>query len=450
MIEPRKPFRREGLGYVYEPTDGEGIPLGVSLRVDAIHGSGERMMGEMLIETTLPGVNPHLLMTAQNLTGATARNTLAKQLAAKTPGLSLPWDTLVEGFCVAVLRAEREGTPFLQIGHQDDKGTLPDVIDHIVQQGRTNDIHGPMGDGKGYLAAFMVVCHTTGNDLAHLRCHATGTVLYLDWEDDDSTLNRRLRAIAAGYGIPPVIIHYRMCHGALKDQVLQIARYVATHHITFIVVDSVELACGIGNDHGTYEERAHGLHDALRSISTSVPWPVSSLLIDHVSDDVRTAKKGVGKAYGSSMKMAWVRNAWEVRKDQEPNSPIATIGLYRFKGNHAGNVGPIGIQLDFTKWPQALVAKRAEIRDSDVLSSRLTATSQLLSALQSGPMDTKDLAVMTGLSRDAVRVALNRLKKRGHVVQGTDGRWGRRSLHQPGQEEVPDLDDDDLEEGFFL
>lgn len=431
MIEPRKAFRKQGLGYIYEPFDSEGNCLGISMRIDGIRGSGEKMTGELLVESTLPGVSPHLLMTVQNITGSQAKATLAKQLAAKTPGVGLDWDGLVEGFCVAVLRSERQGAPFQKVGSNPDEGPSPDVIEFLVQQGRTNDIHGPMGDGKGYLAALMAVCHTSGIDLAQLHCNAAGHVLYLDWEDDAATLNRRLKAAAAGLGVPPVDVDYRVSHGALRDQVLQIAREVATEHITLLIVDSVELACGIGSDHGTYEERAHGLHDALRAITTSVEWPVSTLLIDHISEATRANKKEVGKAYGSLMKMAWVRNAWEVRKEQEQGSPYATIGLFRFKGNHAGAVRPIGLRLDFTRWPAELRVQKADIRDSDELSSRQPATQQILDALRSGPMDTKDLATVTGLTREAVRVAVNRLKERRRVVQGTDGRWGLLATEQP-------------------
>jgi hypothetical protein len=446
VIASRKPFRKEGLGYVYEPTIGEGQRLGVVLKMDSIHRRGDSVVGQLVVETCIPGYNPHLVETVQNISGVEARGKLAKLLDIRTKAAALDWDTIIESFCVAVLRAERQGTPIIQIGNLPDEKEPPDVIQHLVQLGRINEVHGPGGDGKGWLSSFIAVCHTTGHDLAHLRSGDAGRVLYLDWEDDGRTLNRRIKAACRGMGLEPTTIDYMQCHGALKDQVLQIARHVATSHTTLLVTDSVELACGVGSEHGTYEERAHGLHSALRAIATSVDWDVSTWLIDHVSEEARRNEKGVNKAYGSGAKQWWARNTWELRKDQPPGSPIATLGLFPFKANHSGAIPPIGLALDFSRWPEAVSIARSEVHENDALARKLTNGTRILAVMGSGPQFVGDIAEQCDLTQDVTRTEMNRLAKKGVVVKTTDGRWvktGRVPEGPPATtpEEAPDLYD---------
>lgn len=441
MIPPRRPFRREGLGYVYQPTTGEGEPLGVTLKVNSIHHRGETAYGLFTVESCLPGIPPHLVEATQNISGTEARAKLAKHLSARTNGAGLDWDTIIESFCVGVLRAEREGTPIIQVGTLPDEKEPPDVIQHLVQLGRINEVHGPGGDGKGWLTTFIVACHTTGLDLAHLRSGPPGRVLYCDWEDDARTLNRRLKAAARGLGVDPIAIDYLQCHGALKDQVLQVARHVAASHTTLLAIDSVELACGVGSEHGGYEERAHGLHAALRAIATSVEWDLTTWLIDHVSEEARRNEKGVNKAYGAGAKQWWARNTWELRKDQPPGSPVATLGLFPFKANHSGAVAPIGLALDFARWPEAVSIARAEVHDNDVLARKLTNGARILAVMGRGPLFVKEIAEKADLSADITRTELNRLAKKNVVIKTTDDRWIRLG-QEPGGPSATGPDED--------
>jgi hypothetical protein len=449
VIERPKPFRREGLGYVYEPVGAEGEMLGVSLKIDSLRRRGVDIVGEVLVETTLPGVPGHLVQTVQNISGAEARAKFARVLEAKTRGVPLDWAGIVEAFCVGVLRADREGTPFVKVGDlPDDTGEVADTVRHLVQTGRINEVHGPGGDGKGWLATFVSACVQSGVDLAHLRVQQAN-VLYLDWEDDGYTLNRRLKAAAKGLGLPPVRIDYRQCHGALKEQVLQVARHTSAEQVGLIIVDSVELACGASSEHGTYQERAEGLFEALRAVQTGVTWPVSVLLIDHVSDEARRSERGVSKAYGSVFKANWVRNAWELRKDQDHGSPSACLGLFQFKANHSSRVAPIGLRLDFSRWPQAVSIEEADVKDSSELSKKMTNGARILAVMGTEPLGAAEIADMTGIGPSSVRTELARMKARGVVAQTTDGRWQRHGATAWSPPPwVPEVDDPEIDPGL--
>lgn len=413
---PKKPFRREGLGYVFDP-DGAAVRL----RADYIHQSRDDMKAEIVVESTLPGVAQHVLRTTMNLLVDARLLELSKQLEIAIPN-QVKWLPIVRSFAEAVIRSERAGEPFMMVGQRPMRLRPPERVERILVEGKDTLLYGPGGAGKGYLAAGMAVCVQAGIDFAGLSAQQ-GNVLYLDWEDDPDELDERIKEVSRGFGIEPPNIHYRWMRDPLPYNVQPIARYIDEHAIRLVIVDSFELACGASGDRGTYEESAKRLFQALKQFGL-----VSRLLIDHVSEAARTNKTSVNKAYGAIFKANWARRAFEVKVDSAPGERINHIGLYTFKTNRGEIGAPIGIAVDF-KVPGAVSFYREDIRDNPTLSEALPLVEKIAHVIkEDGPSTVKAIHDCIGGDQTTVRVTLNRWKNK-RFTRLDDGRW---ALFYPG------------------
>jgi hypothetical protein len=409
MHEPPDSFRRDGLGYVYEPP---GAPF--RLRIDFIdHGKGE-LSGEVVGESTSPGVPPHLFRTRLNLLVAARLKDINSQLLAAIPS-ERGWDRQVRSFAEAVITAEREGEPFVLVGRRPARLRPADRVERLVVEGKPTLLYGPGGAGKGYLAAGLGVAVSAGVSFAGLRAQP-GEVLYLDWEDDEDELDERVKEVSRGFGVEAPDIHYRAMREPLHHAVNRIARYVTEYDIKLIIVDSFELAAGGAGDRGTYEEAAKRIFLALRQIG-----PCSALLIDHVSEAARQNKQDVNKAYGAIFKANWCRRAFEVKVDQSPAEKTNHVGLYLFKTNRGEMFGPLGFAIDFGM-PGAVSFRREDIRDNPELGLALPAQDRLSQVLRAGPLTAKQAAEESGVASDTCRVVLNRYKGK-RFTKLDDDRW---------------------------
>lgn len=425
MIEPvpsvyeerPRPFRKQGLGYIYEP-DG----IGVRLSVDRIVCRGEDMTGELLVTTSLPGKSGHLHRTRANLLSTASRKTLAGFLA-EISGMQpeRPWIKLLEEFFVAVLEAERIGEPFVIAGKRRQRPIRPpDTVAKILPARKPTSIFAPGGSGKGYVVIGMCACIQAGVPFAGFSV-TQGNVLYLDWEDDLDTFEERLWLVSRGMGFEESVpLHYRLCRGPLRSQVYEVARYIDENNITMVVIDSFGKAAGSSGEHGTYESVANQFDESLRQLG-----PVTSLVIDHVDGASVREGKMAGKAIGSIYKMNWVRQAWEVMKQQDLGSPVSHLGLYHAKGNHSGTLDPIGLSLDFSN-PDAVYVQREEIAGDAAQRSRLPTADQIAIVLSRGARFLSEIVEETGEKENTISKTLQRRKDR--FVKLLNNRWGLAHL----------------------
>lgn len=417
--EPPKPFKKEGLGYVFEPVDEQGHGRGVRLRADYLKRRGEEVSVELTVESTLPGVASLLHQAKFNLSSMTSARELAKHLA-EIAGV-VPWRPVLLEFSASILAAERRGQPFLKVGRLSGKAKQTYLIEPLLVERKFNVLYGPGGVGKGNVAVWTAVVVQAGlGEVCGMRVQPAN-VLYLDWEDDELTLNGRVQAIAAGLGIEPPEIHYRACRGDLRGQVEQIARYVVAQEIGYVIVDSVEMACGAG-DGETYQNRALALFEALRSCGD-----FTTLLIDHVSEEGRqNDKPGIVKPYGSIFKVNEVRWGWEMRKDQPSGSYQLHAGLYHAKANNGPPMPPVGLLIDFTD-DECVSVSREDVRDNESLSQRVGIQDRMARVLEreNRALSISELVGLLGegAKEDSVRKAANRYRAKLFAAL-PDGRWG--------------------------
>jgi hypothetical protein len=413
------------MGYVYEPAGQDGRPLGVRIRADYIRESRDEFSAELVFESTLPGIPPHLHQTRLNLHSTQTKERLAGYLAKRTAAADLPWDKLIEQFAVAVIRQERDGEPVQMVGRMATAFRARDLIEKLLPGSKPSIWFGPGAAGKGWIATLACVCVAEGLPLAGLEVRK-GVPFYMDWEDNPYTIDERIKAVAKGLGLPePPQFAYRKCRRTLPKDLNTLMRMVDDAGADFIVVDSVGLAAGAAGESG-YENVALGLFEAIRLFE-----PRTVLLIDHVTGAAAAGPdaKLAGKAFGSIYKMNEARAAYEVRSEQEDESGVIHQGWYHAKYNHTKRYAPLGLRLEFGPTavsggpPEWITVTREDVRDSPGLVQNLTVQEQIAAVLRGGALSTKDIATMTGLGEAVVRTKLNAHKGR-RFYQTQAGEWG--------------------------
>lgn len=428
-------FRREGLGYIYEP---KGTP--VRIVADYLSHRGDDITAELVVNGRLPGVPSKLYRGRLNLCAPNSKRSLAGDLEDMCHKAveKETWRSLLEHFSQLILESEREGEPFQEIGSMPlrSRDVPRYLVDRLLPYGKPALLYGPGGVGKGWIATGIACASQLGLRFAGMQTIKTN-VLYLDWEDDAQTLDERVKAVSRGMGIgAPPRIGYRRCNVPLPHQVNQISRYVADHQIGLVIVDSVGLAAGSAGDRGTYEQVALTFFAALKQIGQGITW----LLIDHVSEAGRQNTQTPNKAYGSVYKMNEARMAWEIRKDQEAGASSSHIGLYNTKSNHGPLQLPIGLKIDFSA-EDVVRVERQDVGESEELSKPLRDPDKIWNALETGPRWERDLAEVIGKSDHQTRTTCGRLRDKGLAVRLPDGRWARATRRL---ESAPNVESEEI------
>src|SRR6266704_2072346 len=107
-------FTRQGLGYVLTVPE-----LITEIAVDRLSRTRGELHGEITVSCGLPGIRAadgHVHQARFNLSGSTARTTLARILSQRADAPDVDWPDLLEDFCRRVLGAEREGDPVVKVG----------------------------------------------------------------------------------------------------------------------------------------------------------------------------------------------------------------------------------------------------------------------------------------------------------------------------------------------
>ena len=394
---PESPFRQIGLSYSYEPAH-----LQVIFRADYLKRHGEELHGVLTVETTRPGMKPHLHEASHNFSSMASRGTVAKYLSMFASDID--WRREMETFCVSVMRHHRLGDPMVLVGQCPDTLSEPDLLTTLLPHKRITWLFGEEGAGKGTLAVAWMVGIASGQGFMHFPARQ-GRVAYLDWEDDADSMDHRIKAVCRGLDIAAPEVLYRRCRGPLSASLHGCAQQFETYGVDAYVVDSAILASGVGSEHGDAADSAHGLVDALNILNRTV------LVIDHVAKNEALNGRLPARPYGSVMKRAWARQAWEIRKDQEPGRREFTIGLYHNKFNHGSLQPPLGIKVMWSEDSQAVTFAKTDVRESPILMQGGTLASQIENILTHDPGLTIAEVAATlgvGVKDDSVRRTLER------------------------------------------
>lgn len=407
------PFRKAGMGYIYEPAG-----LRVRFRADFLKRRGEELHGVLTVESVMPGVQQHLHEATHNFSSMTTRASVAKYLAGFAGDID--WRRELETFCVSVMRHERTGEPFIEVGQLPVHEQAPDDLEILLPRNRITWLFGEEGAGKGTLAVAWMVGVATGQGFMHFNA-TQRNVAYLDWEDDTETMDRRIKAVSAGLNVVAPAFFYRHLNGPLASQVNGIAQQFDALDIGAYVVDSAVLAAGVGNEHGDAADTAHGLVGALGVLNRTV------LVIDHIAKAEAPGSNRPMRPYGSVMKRAWARQAWELRKDQEPGQADFKVGLYHNKFNHGTLQPPLGIRIEWSDNGEVVRFSKTDIRESPTLIQGASITKQMEGLLLREPgLGIDEIAAELKARPDTI----SRTLRRYMGTKFTEVRGGWTCLHQ--------------------
>lgn len=408
----RRQFAREGLGYVMRVPD-----LAIEIAVDRLNRTRGELHGELQVDCGLPGTRSHdghLHNARFNLSGGTARGTLARTLAKRANTEDVDWEDLLEDFCRRVMAAEREGEPIEKVGALPIPVGETYRLDPILPLDQVTILYGDGGTGKSTLAVAMSVAVQEGIALLERWIPRKAPVLYLDWEAGRASINRRVRGIAMGAHIPSVVqIDYLNCRrrGALYSFAEDVARMVDAGGYGLVVVDSVGMASGTGGEGSDANESAIRLFSAFGYLGTTV------LAVDHVNRTDADSAHRLSRPYGSIYKSNLARATFELRRTRTGSGSV--LGLHHTKANDSELMPPQWLSVvhedDGAITYQRLSSPPPEATGPLNLADRIAAV------LVHGHASTAVIAAEIEAEEPSVRTTLNRHKTRFNRLPS--GNW---------------------------
>ena len=399
-------------------TGGAGIyyidwpHLDVRAKIDRItEGSGE-IKAEVKITSGRPD-GGHLRAARLNLTSLTSRNAFAKSLLSRDK--SLDWDLIIEAICIATLDEFRQGSPVVALdGTLAKDETARWVVQDLIQTHNPTLVYGPGASGKSFLAQFLatIISNNITANAAGLQVQKPLRTLYLDYETDEAELDGRLAMIRRGLGIEASHhnILYRSMTRGLADDVENLQAYQREHGIEFLIIDSMNAACG-----GEPENARTILNtfNALKSIVTADGKSLSSLIIDHTNRN--------DQIYGSESKRDRARLLFRCKKAQADNSDRIQLGLFLEKTNNTPMIKPMGFEILFNG--NSITVKRQDIKTSP-LEEYMKIPDRIANALSRyGKLSAEEIAEEIGKEESHVKKELSYGKKAGKFIQLADRKW---------------------------
>ena len=346
-----------------------------------------------------------------NFTSTQGKKTLREELKRRFPADW--WGDVIECLCRETLKRYRQGEPIEEITTEDFAEPPRFLLEPVLLEGHPTIIFGLGGTMKSYLCLTLgsiVTLPMLNNPLGLIPKADPTPVLYLDYETDRSEITWRLKSLQRGLDTGYMAIKYRRCYLPLMEDCEVIHKTVLKNNIGLLIIDSIAGACGgdlLSVDLTTK------LFAAIRKIRTT------SLLVAH------TAKNPTGKdatPYGDVFFGNWARSVWELKKDEARDDQSIDVGLFHRKVNAIKKQKPIGLRFKFGEGQ--VTTSRTELAETGLAEHLPQTTVIFQSLLANGLMTLEEIAEETGIAKNSVHVALNRLKSYGQVYRFANKRWG--------------------------
>ncbi len=372
----RKTFRPLADGYVLDT--GQGLRL----EVRQVRRSSHELWGEVEVLCDWPGARTFegsLHAADFNFSSARARVERGKQLAdrAKTTPDQFDWVGLVEELSQRVLRAERSGSPPVQLHEvtKPDKDESFEVCGIPLLRRHPMIWFGDGGAAKSYMALYV----------AGILSSRTVKVLYCDWEFAGEDHRLRLERL---FGDEMPAIWYTRCEQPLVSESARIRRFIDSKGIEYVICDSVAFAA---------DGPAEAQDTASRYFRAVRQFGVGSLHLAHTTK----AEDGDQKPFGSTFWHNSARATWFMKRASESAHPTeVTLALYHRKANTGAKLPPKGFHLDFTGESTAVTPIAVE-EDSELALS-MSMKQRMYAALKSGAKTPAELSELLGEKADSI------------------------------------------------
>lgn len=396
------------------------IPLGWQIVFTKLHAvaevkkisiTKESIKGELFFYVSWDGERKVIYNGNFNFTSQTKARELIKELSESFPEYkeNLDFKGWIQYFREVVLYLARQGEPVIEFN--TDISEAKYLVYPFIVERMPNLIYATGGSGKTIFACILALSYVTGK-IGPIEAQDTGKVLYLDYENCQNIIFKRVKEIALSYNVSFDVIRenfkYRSCRNPFKEDVENILKILEDYPAELIIIDSIGIASGGNMKEDTV---ANEFFLALRSI------PATPLLITHI------AKHDENKhPFGSVYFFNYARNAWFFTTKNLPDK-IRIIAEHT-KSNLDKKAPPMPFNILFEDG-RVIIEKSVLQKETDGESM---STKQLITEwLKDGPKTAYELADLMGENPSYIRTALNRLEKEGMVVRLHDktGRSGK-------------------------
>ena len=338
-------------------------------------------------------------------------NGLVKRLEKNA--INASWDDILTHITEQTTEIARRGEPAQEIWATEDATLTPSyLLEPLLYNKHPSVIFGDYGSCKSAFAlvvAFTVQLPFKDNKLGLTTNGESTKVLYLDYEDDSSSFQKRWSAIEKGFKTSPMPILYKRMTAPLADSIDQLRSIVSDKDIKLLIVDSLGPAAR-GNLNDT--EPAIKYHAALRQLG------ITSLTLAHTSKDQLVKKRTI---FGSVFFMNLARSVWECKAEQEIGEDEAIISLKHSKGNLSKLQPPLGYRFTFT--PNSITVAKTDLGDT-ALSGELPLKWQITNLLKHGSLTTKEISERLDKGTDTIGRTLRRMKDKKQAVKLEGDTWG--------------------------
>lgn len=359
-----------------------------------------------------------------NVDSARSRTTAINHLSQFSEnGWAPDWKILIGVVCQQVQRLYRQGSPMIMLaGDPDDYPVeLRYVVKPLLFEGEPTIVFAEGGSGKGWLSVYLAMLIAQGISSHDLRVTRPGNVLYLDWEQSEGEINRRVHLLKQGGLAGDATIAYRRCYKSLSDDIEDIADMVQGLPACAIVVDSLLGACG-GEDLEK-SQTASSFFLAYRTLN------VAAWIITHTTKDTSKSRTPFGSGYWAYQ----ARSVWQVIPTMEPGAGEFSVGLIHTKVNMGRKQKPMAFKFSFFRETDEDEDSSVEVLPGDPSSidgliQRVGLRQQILHLLRNGPLPVADILEDFPKSKYAeIRNRLSDLKKGGVIVLLPNRTWALAS-----------------------
>lgn len=379
----------------------------LSMQFRNIQQTSKELWAEIEIYQTLAGERVNHHWSGLNLLAPTTKASLAKEMARKVESYE-HWGELIESLCYQAAQEFRKPQASEQIGLHEPPVKVWRLWPFIANN-EPSIIFGDPEAGKTYYALLQAICIQSGRPLLDLR-PLQGNVLYIDYEADRDTIERRLRRICRGLDIPYVSLEYYAPGGTpLIQAATSIQAIIKNKNIVHTFTDSALLAVGGSLENAEMVGKTFGVY---RSFGTS------NTILAHVAKNALSNKR---TPFGSTFWTAMARSVWEVLGDRgEEGGNILEQGIRHVKGNEIGRQVRRGYEWQFTideEGPEqnnSIVVQQKAIKEMTGLAALQTSAAKVWKAidrLESAKGTIKEIAEAAEMTKGAVKMAISRNKK---------------------------------------
>lgn len=341
----------------------------------------------------------HIWRDRINIVNGTGKGSLAKRMSQLRNTLDGDdWLRLVEGTSNEILERYREGDAPVVIGDAEAPGPTRWLIEDYLALGQPNAFFGMGGIGKSTVAKIqaVVIDQDLRTPLFRLGDNP-GTVIYADWETDESDFKNSIDMIHKGFelGSKSGII-YRRCHREFQSELMFWQHLIAENSARLLVIDSAMGAVG-----GKMEDNVAvgAFFNALRALG------ITTLLVSHPPKNAK--KPSEQTMYGSAYFYNLSRNIWQVIGSMDKASGKASLGLKHAKINVGSYCRPRGLEIAFTD--DAITAKSADLMADAGTAQAGSVYDRCRRILAGGPQTLQQLALLADVDDpDTVRRTMAR------------------------------------------